>query len=110
MGITQARPTNARSIFPCFDEPSFKASFSLEMSRPANYNTYFNVELLETVADGYVENYLGTWYIIKLFYFLVFSVKGSFGTVLLTLHQFPLIRLHLSFLTLFLVAMILTKS
>uniref|UniRef100_A0A034WMQ0 Aminopeptidase n=1 Tax=Bactrocera dorsalis TaxID=27457 RepID=A0A034WMQ0_BACDO len=52
VGLTQAQPINARMIFPCFDEPSFRAHFTLEMSRPANYNTVFNTALMETTTDG----------------------------------------------------------
>nr|XP_014098415.1 aminopeptidase Ey [Bactrocera oleae] len=52
IGVTQSQRIDARSIFPCFDEPAFKATFRLEMSRPAKYKTVFNTELLESIPDG----------------------------------------------------------
>lgn len=52
IGVTQSQRIDARSLFPCFDEPAFKATFRLEMSRPAEYKTVFNAELLESIPDG----------------------------------------------------------
>lgn len=39
---TQFQPTHARKAFPCFDEPSFKASFQLIITHPSNMTAMFN--------------------------------------------------------------------
>uniref|UniRef100_W8BYW8 Aminopeptidase n=2 Tax=Ceratitis capitata TaxID=7213 RepID=W8BYW8_CERCA len=52
IGVTQSQRIDARTIFPCFDEPALKAKFSLQLSRPKNYRTVFNTELLESIPDG----------------------------------------------------------
>lgn len=45
---TQNRPNYARKIFPCFDEPAFKVPFTVSISRPSNYTTLFNTEVVST--------------------------------------------------------------
>ncbi|XP_054725813.1 aminopeptidase N [Anastrepha obliqua] len=52
IGVTQSQRIDARTIFPCFDEPAFKATFTLQISRPTQYNTVFNTELLDSTPDG----------------------------------------------------------
>uniref|UniRef100_H2ZMG2 Aminopeptidase n=1 Tax=Ciona savignyi TaxID=51511 RepID=H2ZMG2_CIOSA len=48
IGTTQFEPTDARGAFPCFDEPAFKANFSLSMVRDKHLHTLFNTPLLST--------------------------------------------------------------
>lgn len=33
------QPTHARRVFPCFDEPKFKATFDIAIVRSNNFNT-----------------------------------------------------------------------
>ncbi|OXU26579.1 hypothetical protein TSAR_012204 [Trichomalopsis sarcophagae] len=43
MLATHVAPTIARMVFPCFDEPSFKAIFHLSVDVPQNYNAISNM-------------------------------------------------------------------
>ena len=43
---THLRPNNARRLFPCFDEPSYKVPFTVSISRPKNFTTLFNTPLV----------------------------------------------------------------
>ncbi|XP_055634884.1 aminopeptidase N [Toxorhynchites rutilus septentrionalis] len=45
---THFRPHNARRVFPCFDEPSYKVPFKVSIVRPKGYHTLFNTELEST--------------------------------------------------------------
>lgn len=45
---TQNRPNYARKLFPCFDEPAFKVPYTVSISRPSNYTTLFNTQVLST--------------------------------------------------------------
>ncbi|KAM7364532.1 uncharacterized protein ACRADG_000990 [Cochliomyia hominivorax] len=51
-GITQLHRIDARTVFPCFDEPEFKAKFRMHINRPNEYKSYFNTRLIETTNDG----------------------------------------------------------
>ncbi len=51
--FTHLEPTHARRVLPCFDEPSFKASFKLTLEVPAGLTPLSNMpSVSETVLDG----------------------------------------------------------
>lgn len=50
LGTTQFQPTHARSVFPCFDEPHYKANFSLDFNIPVDYNVQSNMEIIATAV------------------------------------------------------------
>src|SRR6267378_887944 len=45
-------PAEARRVFPCFDEPTFKARFALELTAPAELTAIANAGLLDKTDAG----------------------------------------------------------
>lgn len=55
LATTQMQPTHARRVFPCFDEPKFKATFDIRIVRLNSHNTTVsNTRRINSVAftDG----------------------------------------------------------
>lgn len=49
---TQFQPVYARRAFPCFDEPSFKATFEITVEHPKLYNALANTPLETSITNG----------------------------------------------------------
>ncbi|XP_036344816.1 aminopeptidase N-like [Rhagoletis pomonella] len=55
---TQFQATDARRAFPCFDEPSLKANFTLKIARPRNMTTVSNMPIVYTKNHEYLTDYV----------------------------------------------------
>ncbi|XP_034240272.1 thyrotropin-releasing hormone-degrading ectoenzyme-like [Thrips palmi] len=62
MALTQLHPTNARTMFPCLDEPQHKARFTLAVARRPEHTVVANMPLRasEPRADGWVWDHFHT--------------------------------------------------
>ncbi|XP_075871276.1 endoplasmic reticulum aminopeptidase 2 [Nelusetta ayraudi] len=58
LASTHFEPTSARMAFPCFDEPSFKANFSVRIRRSPEFISLSNMPIVKTVEvdDGLLED------------------------------------------------------
>lgn len=52
MASTQFQPTSARSAFPCYDEPRFKARFSITIRRPIGYKSWSLTNAVTSPVQG----------------------------------------------------------
>ena len=83
LGVTQFEATDARSSFPCFDEPQMKANFSLSIVREKNYTTLFNTPKkstypLKTGNELVVDEYP---YTVKMSTYLVAFLVSDFTNI-----------------------------
>ncbi|XP_033100847.1 endoplasmic reticulum aminopeptidase 1-like [Anneissia japonica] len=77
IGTTQFEASDARAAFPCFDEPAFKATFTLKMVRAKEHHTLFNMPLNHT--EPYGDNVLDVFQTsLKMSTYLVAFVVSEF--------------------------------
>lgn len=62
LASTHFEPTSARMAFPCFDEPTFKANFTVRIRRTPEYISLSNMPVVKTVelSDDLLEDQFDT--------------------------------------------------
>ncbi len=77
LASTQMEPADARRAFPCFDEPEFKASFSIKMTVDENLTALSNGRILSSVPDGNGKKTVTYKRTIKMATYIVAMVVGE---------------------------------
>ncbi|XP_070992129.1 endoplasmic reticulum aminopeptidase 1b [Oncorhynchus clarkii lewisi] len=78
---TQFEATSARAAFPCFDEPAFKANFTIQIRREARHIALSNMPKVKTVElpGGVLEDHFDTS--VRMSTYLVAFIVSDFQSV-----------------------------
>ncbi|XP_034512443.1 endoplasmic reticulum aminopeptidase 2 isoform X2 [Ailuropoda melanoleuca] len=81
IAVTDFEPTEARMAFPCFDEPGFKANFSIKIRRESGYVALSNMPKVKTIEleGGLLEDHFETT--VKMSTYLVAYIVCDFNSV-----------------------------
>uniref|UniRef100_A0A8C6EQZ2 Aminopeptidase n=1 Tax=Marmota marmota marmota TaxID=9994 RepID=A0A8C6EQZ2_MARMA len=81
IAVTDFQPTQARMAFPCFDEPLFKANFSIKIRRESRHIALSNMPKVKTIElqGGLLEDHFATT--VKMSTYLVAYIVCDFNSV-----------------------------